>query len=73
MSDKFNETVNQFNFGDVVREKGKQQVMRVISNIPGGGLSIEQYLKTDRFTCEWTDAQGHKQTGTFNGADLESA
>ncbi len=73
MSKKFNETINQFHSEDKVKEKGKQQIMTVISNIPSGGLNIEHYLKTDKFTCEWIDISGNKKTAEFNGADLECA
>jgi hypothetical protein len=73
-SSKFNQTVNQFTVGDYVREKGKEQEMKITSNRPGGLMGgIGHYLKTDKFTCEWKDKEGNIQTGFFNGEDLESA
>ena len=74
MSSKYDETVNQFNFGDTVKEKGRNQIMKIISNIPGGSFSdIAHYLKTDKFLCEWKDNNGELKYETFNGSDLESA
>ena len=73
MSSKFDETINQFRVGDSVRKKGGTQVMTIVSNIPGGGISIEHYLKTDKFLCEWTDAEGIEHSEMFAGSNLESA
>jgi hypothetical protein len=73
MSSKFDETINQFKVGNYVRKKGREQVMKITSNIPGGGISIEHYLKTDRFVCEWMDENGVEHSETFYGSDLESA
>lgn len=72
MSSDFDETVNQFHVGDSVKEKGKDQIMKIISNTPSGALNIEHYLKTDIFTCQWEE-KGQSKTAQYKGSDLESA
>ena len=71
MSSKFDETINQFHVGDFVKEKGKTQIMKITSNMPGGGMSAGHYLKTDKFKCEWADKDGNPKVGIFEGANLE--
>lgn len=72
MSSRHNETVNQFNVGDIVRKKGTLQEMEVVGNIPGGSATdIEHYLKTDKFECKWIDSNGNPMRNVFEGADLE--
>lgn len=67
------ETINQFHVDDQVKEKGLNQIMKVTSNQPGSpSFGFKHYLKTDRFVCEWTDKDGKKHSGVFDGADLES-
>ncbi len=74
MSSKFDQTQNQFKVNDSVKEKGKNQVMIIISNIPSDNFSeIEHYLKTDKFLCKWKDDVGEEKTQVFNGANLECA
>jgi len=73
MSSDFDETINQFHVGDSVKEKGKNKIMIIISNAPGGGLTIQHYLKTDTFTCQWIEENGQTKTAQFKGSDLESA
>ena len=72
MSEKFNETINQFKVGDSVRKKGKEQKMTITGNVPGVP-NFEHYLKSDKFVCSWIDKDGNQQKEEISGSDLECA
>lgn len=61
--------INNFFVGDLVEATGIPNVLKIISNIPCGGFSITDYLKTNKYECEWKE-DGVPKTKVFDGSEL---
>lgn len=64
---------NKFKVGDHVKKKGTTTpIMEVTSNVPGAALNVNNYVKTDKYICEWEEDEKLK-SDLFEGSELELA